>query len=90
MIYYILASAGRVLFIYSISVRQLVKAEITAPILFVSLGAVISYFVGKEAVIMELDSDIMLPVVEVILAVVLFSDAARTRLRVLYDSYQLP
>ncbi|TMO75910.1 cation:proton antiporter [Pseudoalteromonas aurantia] len=90
MIYYILASAGLVLFIYSISVRQLVKAEITAPILFVTLGAVISYFVGKEAVVMELDSDIMLPMVEVILAVVLFSDAARTRLRVLYDSYQLP
>ncbi|KAF7775526.1 hypothetical protein PCIT_a1731 [Pseudoalteromonas citrea] len=90
MTYYILAGAGFVLFIYSISIRQLAKAEITAPILFVSFGVLLGFFVPKDALLTLSDGHIMLPVVEVVLAIVLFSDAAKTRLCVLYDSYQLP
>lgn len=90
MIYYVLASIGLVLFIYSISVRQLAKAEVTAPILFVSFGALLALLLSYESTSTLLDASIVLPVVEVTLAVVLFSDAAKTRLRILYESYQLP
>ncbi|WP_105167302.1 cation:proton antiporter [Pseudoalteromonas sp. T1lg23B] len=87
---YALACIGIAIFIYSISVRQLKRAELTGPIWFVSLGCILGWWFTDAWHFQIQDSALVLPIIEITLAIVLFSDAARTRLRVLFHSYQLP
>ncbi|MCF6434913.1 cation:proton antiporter [Pseudoalteromonas sp. MMG022] len=87
---YALACIGVAIFIYSISVRQLNRAELTGPIWFVSLGCVLGWWFTDAWHFQIQDSALVLPIIEITLAIVLFSDAAKTRLRVLFHSYQLP
>ena len=87
---YALASIGLAIFCYSISVRQLARAELTGPVWFVSLGGLLGWWFNGDWYFTIQDSSLILPIIELVLAIVLFSDAARTRLRVLYHSYQLP
>ncbi|CAM4119621.1 cation:proton antiporter [Pseudoalteromonas byunsanensis] len=87
---YALACIGIAIFIYSISVRQLNRAELTGPIWFVSLGCILGWWFADAWHFQIQDSALLLPIIEITLAIVLFSDAARTRLRVLFHSYQLP
>ncbi|NOU51845.1 sodium:proton antiporter [Pseudoalteromonas sp. JBTF-M23] len=87
---YALACVGVAIFIYSISVRQIKRAELTGPIWFVSLGALLGWWFADGWHFQIQDSEIVLPIIELTLAIVLFTDAAKTRLRVLFHSYQLP
>ncbi|BBN80341.1 sodium:proton antiporter [Pseudoalteromonas sp. A25] len=87
---YALACVGIAIFIYSISVRQIKRAELTGSIWFVSLGALLGWWFKDEWQFQIQDSTFVLPIIELTLAIVLFSDAAKTRLRVLFHSYQLP
>ncbi|MFC3033048.1 cation:proton antiporter [Pseudoalteromonas fenneropenaei] len=90
MSYTALAWLGVALFIYSISVRQLQRAELTGPMWFVLIGIGLALGFEHHVSIRELDRQLWQPVVELTLAIFLFSDAAKTRLRVLAASYQLP
>lgn len=90
MEYEILAWIGIALFVYSISVRQLQRAELTGPMWFVLIGIGIAIGFGYTTSIAQLDREIWQPVIELTLAIFLFSDAAKTRLRVLLESVHLP
>ncbi|CAH9063476.1 K(+)/H(+) antiporter NhaP [Pseudoalteromonas holothuriae] len=87
---YALACVGVAIFVYSISVRQLNRAELTGPIWFVSLGGLLGWWFTDSWQFQVQDSTVLLPIIELTLAIVLFSDAAKTRLRVLFHSYKLP
>lgn len=90
MEYNVLAWIGIALFVYSISVRQLQRAELTGPMWFVLIGMGISIGFDKSTSIAQLDRQIWQPLIEITLAIFLFSDAAKTRLRVLMESVHLP
>ncbi|USD29027.1 cation:proton antiporter [Pseudoalteromonas sp. SCSIO 43201] len=96
MIYALIAAIGLSLFIYSITARQLDRAELTAPMWFMLTGGVIGLALGntedgQQAFAVDIDGlQTLLPVIELTLAIYLFSDAAKTRLRVLSHSFQLP
>ena len=96
MIYTLIAVIGLSIFIYSISVRQLDRAELTAPMWFVLTGFVIGWVwtnvdATQQALAMDMEGlQTLLPIIELTLAIYLFSDAAKTRLRVLSHSFQLP
>ncbi|WP_440054227.1 cation:proton antiporter [Pseudoalteromonas sp. T1lg65] len=95
MIYTFLAFTGLSIFIYSISARQLDRAELTAPMWFVVTGAIIGLLFpkmanGDGAMLTLSNLQNLLPVIELVLAIYLFSDAAKTRLRVLAHSFSLP
>nr|KJZ09386.1 sodium:proton antiporter [Pseudoalteromonas rubra] len=88
--YLVLAWLGLAIFLYSIAIRQLQRAEFTGPMWFVLFGCALGwYFQDSLALRLETLRE-FLPLVELILAIFLFSDAAKTRLRVLLHSYQLP
>ncbi|MCO7188689.1 MULTISPECIES: cation:proton antiporter [unclassified Pseudoalteromonas] len=89
-IYLVLAWMGLAIFLYSIAIRQLKRAEFTGPMWFVLFGCALGWYF-QESLSLRLENlREFLPLVELILAIFLFSDAAKTRLRVLLHSYQLP
>ncbi|PHI38592.1 sodium:proton antiporter [Pseudoalteromonas sp. GCY] len=96
MIYALIAAIGLSLFIYSITARQLDRAELTAPMWFVLTGGAIGFVLGnieggQQALAVDINGlQTWLPIIELTLAIYLFSDAAKTRLRVLSHSFQLP
>ncbi|MEM0516447.1 cation:proton antiporter [Pseudoalteromonas sp. YIC-827] len=89
MEYYIAILLALAFFIYSISFRQLARAELTGPMYFVLTGMVVAaIFVAEFKINQPLDQ--LLPLVELTLAVVLFSDAAKTRLAILKREFKYP
>ncbi|WP_462160027.1 cation:proton antiporter domain-containing protein [Pseudoalteromonas sp. GB56] len=89
MEYYIAIILAVSFFIYSISFRQLARAELTGPMYFVLVGMIIAaLFVNQFQTSQPLDA--LLPLVELTLAVFLFSDAAQTRMSVLQREYKYP
>ncbi|MCG7537642.1 cation:proton antiporter [Pseudoalteromonas sp. OOF1S-7] len=89
-IYLVMAWLGLAIFLYSIAIRQLQRAEFTGPMWFVLFGCALGWYF-QEFLVLRLETlREFLPLVELILAIFLFSDAAKTRLRVLLHSYQLP
>ncbi|KAF7788352.1 hypothetical protein PRUB_a2989 [Pseudoalteromonas rubra] len=89
-IYLVLAWLGLAIFLYSIIIRQLQRAEFTGPMWFVLFGCALGWYF-QDSLTLKVDTlREFLPLVELILAIFLFSDAAKTRLRVLLHSYQLP
>ncbi|WP_267894148.1 cation:proton antiporter domain-containing protein [Pseudoalteromonas sp. T1lg48] len=89
MEYYIAILLALAFFIYSISFRQLARAELTGPMYFVLTGMVVAaLFLAEFQISQPLEK--LLPLVELTLAVVLFSDAAKTRLAILKRAYKYP
>ncbi|MEO2267652.1 cation:proton antiporter [Pseudoalteromonas sp. YIC-656] len=89
MEYYIAIILAVAFFVYSISFRQLARAELTGPMYFVLVGIAISAsFIDSFESSQPLDT--LLPLVELTLAVFLFSDAAQTRIAVLKREYKYP
>ncbi|WP_105213968.1 cation:proton antiporter [Pseudoalteromonas sp. T1lg22] len=89
MEYYIAILLALAFFIYSISFRQLARAELTGPMYFVLTGMVVAaIFLAEFKIGQPLEQ--LLPLVELTLAVVLFSDAAKTRLAILKRAYKYP
>lgn len=89
MIYSLLAIVAVVFFFYSISIRQLERAELTGPMLFVALGGVLGVLY-VEAQPAEFTVSQWLPLVELTLAVFLFTDAAKTRFAIVRAIYYYP
>ena len=77
------------IFIYSVIAGRIERLPIGGPILFVAFGLVCGP-VGLGALRLEISAEGLRLVAELALAVVLFSDAARTRLTVLEHSGQIP
>ncbi|QTH72620.1 cation:proton antiporter [Pseudoalteromonas xiamenensis] len=90
MNYHALAWVGIAIFVYSLSVRQLQRAELTGPMWFVLIGISLALGFDQTLLLNQLDREIWQPLVELTLAIFLFSDAAKTRLRVLMESVHLP
>ncbi|CCQ10357.1 putative Na+/H+ antiporter, may regulate cell volume and cold resistance [Pseudoalteromonas luteoviolacea B = ATCC 29581] len=90
MNYIALAWVGLAVFVYSLSVRQLQRTELTGPMWFVLIGVGLAWFGEHSLSITEIDRQVWQPIVELTLAIFLFTDAAKTRLRVLMASVQLP
>ncbi|WP_194867506.1 cation:proton antiporter [Pseudoalteromonas sp. PPB1] len=88
--YLVLAWLGLAIFLYSIIIRQLQRAEFTGPMWFVLFGCALGWYFQDSLALKVGTLREFLPLVELILAIFLFSDAAKTRLRVLLHSYQLP
>ncbi|MEO2279871.1 cation:proton antiporter [Pseudoalteromonas pernae] len=89
MEYYIAIILAIAFFVYSISFRQLARAELTGPMYFVLVGiAIAASFIDSFESSQPLDT--LLPLVELTLAVFLFSDAAQTRIAVLKREYKYP
>ncbi|MEC4089882.1 cation:proton antiporter [Pseudoalteromonas rubra] len=88
--YLVLAWLGLAIFLYSIIIRQLQRAEFTGPMWFVLFGCALGWYFQDSLALKMGTLREFLPLVELILAIFLFSDAAKTRLRVLLHSYQLP
>lgn len=76
-------------FVYSITVRQLELARVTGPMFFVFSGALLFKLVGAQ-LDFTLDVESLLLIIELTLAVFLFSDAAKTKITVLEHSYKYP
>ncbi|QPB84684.1 sodium:proton antiporter [Pseudoalteromonas rubra] len=88
--YLVLAWLGLAIFLYSIIIRQLQRAEFTGPMWFVLFGCALGWYFQDSLALKVGTLREFLLLVELILAIFLFSDAAKTRLRVLLHSYQLP
>ncbi|MFY8274864.1 cation:proton antiporter [Pseudoalteromonas sp. SSDWG2] len=89
MEYYIAIILALAFFIYSISFRQLARAELTGPMYFVLVGVFMAAVFSSQLKLTQ-PLDNLLPLIELTLAVFLFSDAAKTRIAVLERSYKIP
>lgn len=90
MQYSVLACVGLAFLIYSLSMRQLERFEITGPMFFVITGAAIAFLLPNETAYLKSDLDNLLPLIELTLSIFLFTDAAKTKLSVLKHSFQYP
>lgn len=90
MEYLILAAFGAVFLIYSLLIRQLDKHEVTGPMFFVIVGIVFALVLPGFTNELQGNFSYLLPVIELTLGVILFSDAAKSRLKVLEHSLQYP
>ncbi|MEH6397272.1 cation:proton antiporter [Pseudoalteromonas sp.] len=90
MQYSVLACVGLAFLIYSLSMRQLERVEITGPMFFVITGAAIAFLLPNETAYLKSDLDHLLPLIELTLSIFLFTDAAKTKLSVLKHSFQYP
>jgi NhaP-type Na+/H+ or K+/H+ antiporter len=86
----ILATFGAIFLGYSLLIRQLNKHEVTGPMFFVISGMLLALVWPDFAIQLKENFSYLLPVVELTLGVILFSDAARSRLKVLKHSLQYP
>lgn len=90
MEYSVLAAVGLAFLIYSLSMHQLERAEITGPMFFVIIGALLGILLPSKTAHITRDLDHLLPLIELTLSIFLFTDAAKTKLTVLKHSFQYP
>lgn len=90
MEYIILMIIGCAFLIYSLSIRQLERVEVTGPMFFVIVGIAVSYFLPSEIKPLNKNMDHILPLIELTLSIFLFTDAAKSKLSVLKHSFQYP
>ena len=90
MEYLVLSCVGLAFLIYSVSIRQLERVEITGPMFFVIVGVLIAFLLPVEFTYIKSDLDNLLPLIELTLSIFLFTDAAKTKLSVLKHSFQYP
>lgn len=90
MEYLVIAFISGLFLIYSLSLRQLEKKEVTGPMFFVLGGILLAYLLPNEKNELRTDVDLLLPFIELTLSIFLFSDAAKSKLKVLRHSFQYP
>lgn len=90
MDYFILIILGSAFLIYSLSIRQLERVEVTGPMFFVTVGIAVSYFLPSEIKPINKSMGHILPLIELTLSIFLFTDAAKSKLSVLKHSFQYP
>lgn len=90
MDYFILIIVGSAFLIYSLSIRQLERVEVTGPMFFVTIGIAVSYFLPSEIKPINKSMGHILPLIELTLSIFLFTDAAKSKLSVLKHSFQYP
>ena len=90
MEYLIIAFIGALFLIYSITLRQLEKTEITGPMFFVIGGILLALIAPNESENFKNGLRYLLPFIELTLSIFLFTDAAKSKLGVLRHSFQYP
>ena len=90
MTYLVIAFIGGLFLIYSLTLRQLQKAEVTGPMFFIVGGLCLAMFLPDESDKIKASVDFLLPFIELTLSIFLFSDAAKSKLSVLRHSLQYP
>ena len=90
MEYLVIAFIGFLFLVYSISIRQLERTEITGPMFFVLGGIALAWLLPNEGDELKTGIDFLLPLIELTLSIFLFSDAAKSKLSVLKHSFQYP
>ena len=90
MEYLVIAFIGFLFIVYSISIRQLERTEITGPMFFVIGGMFLAFLLPNEGEKLKTGIDYLLPLIELTLSIFLFSDAAKSKLGVLRHSFQYP
>ncbi|AYM88802.1 MULTISPECIES: sodium:proton antiporter [Pseudoalteromonas] len=90
MEYLVIAFIGFLFLVYSISIRQLERTEITGPMFFVIGGMFLAFLLPNEGEKLKTGIDYLLPLIELTLSIFLFSDAAKSKLGVLRHSFQYP
>jgi len=90
MTYLAIAFIGALFLIYSLTLRQLQKAEVTGPMFFVIGGICLALFLPDQRDNIKASVDFLLPFIELTLSIFLFSDAAKSKLSVLKHSLQYP
>src|SRR5215203_7074143 len=84
-----LAVLASVVFVFGLVSRRLEGTVLTAPLVFVAAGVILGPS-GLGLVEFKLDDHTVLLVGEIALAIVLFTDAARTKLSALRENEALP
>lgn len=90
MAYLVIAFIGALFLIYSLTLRQLEKTEVTGPMFFVIGGITLANLVPNNGGELKAGVDLLLPFIELTLSIFLFSDAAKSKLSVLRHSFQYP
>lgn len=90
MTYLVIAFIGALFLIYSLTLRQLEKTEVTGPMFFVIGGITLANLVPNNGGELRAGVDLLLPFIELTLSIFLFSDAAKSKLSVLRHSFQYP
>ena len=90
MEYLVIAFIGALFLIYSITLRQLEKTEITGPMFFVIGGILLALIAPNESENFKNGLRFLLPFIELTLSIFLFTDAAKSKLGVLRHSFQYP
>lgn len=90
MEYLVIAFIGFLFLVYSISIRQLERTEVTGPMFFVIGGMFLAFLLPNEGEKLKTGIDYLLPLIELTLSIFLFSDAAKSKLGVLRHSFQYP
>ncbi len=90
MEYLVIAFIAALFFIYSLSIRQLERTEITGPMFFVLGGIALAWLMPNELTQLNAGGDHVLPLIELTLSLFLFTDASKTKLAVLKHSFQYP
>lgn len=90
MTYLVIAFIGALFLIYSLTLRQLEKTEVTGPMFFVIGGITLANLVPNKGGELKAGVDLLLPFIELTLSIFLFSDAAKSKLSVLRHSFQYP
>ena len=90
MTYLVIAFIGALFLIYSLTLRQLEKKEVTGPMFFVIGGITLANLVPNKGGELKAGVDLLLPFIELTLSIFLFSDAAKSKLSVLRHSFQYP
>ena len=90
MEYLVIAFIGGLFLIYSLTLRQLEKTEVTGPMFFVVGGICLALMLPNEGNKIKEGVDLLLPFIELTLSIFLFSDAAKSKLSVLRHSFQYP
>lgn len=90
MTYLVIAFIGALFLIYSLTLRQLEKTEVTGPMFFVIGGIILANLLPNNGGELKAGVDLLLPFIELTLSIFLFSDAAKSKLSVLRHSFQYP
>ena len=90
MTYLVIAFIGALFLLYSLTLRQLEKTEVTGPMFFVIGGITLANLVPNNGGELKAGVDLLLPFIELTLSIFLFSDAAKSKLSVLRHSFQYP
>lgn len=90
MTYLVIAFIGALFLLYSLTLRQLEKTEVTGPMFFVIGGITLANLMPNNGGELKAGVDLLLPFIELTLSIFLFSDAAKSKLSVLRHSFQYP